>query len=230
MSTDIALTASFYRLLNWFEVNRQRALAIVGGLVLLILVVSYYLWSQDQKKDEASEALSAVTSPDPAGFLKVAGQYPGSAIAPRAVLMAASDYFTTGQYDNAQTQFQRLLQDYPDSPFRAQAYMGLAACADAQGKTADAIQDYKDLMQRYPSDDLIPQVRSALARLYEESGHPEQAIPIYQEQARSQSYNTMGLEANIRLQALLAHHPELASKSAATPAPPANPNPVPTTP
>jgi tetratricopeptide (TPR) repeat protein len=217
MSTDIALTTGFYRFLNWLEANRQRAIAAAGIIAVLALVVSFYLWEQGQKKTEASEALSAITGPDPDAYLKLVAEYPNSDVAPRAVLMAAGDYFTAGRYADAQTQFERLLQDYPDSSLRPQAYFGEASCADAQGKAADAIQDYKDLLARYPSDDLVPQVRSALARLYETQGKPELAVPIYQEQAREESYNSLGLEANVRLQALLAHNPGLAKTAAPAP-------------
>jgi tetratricopeptide (TPR) repeat protein len=223
MSTDIALTTGYYRFMNWLEANRQRAIATVGVIAVLALVVSFYLWNLDQKKTRASEALSAITSPNPDAYLKLVAEYPNSDVAPRAVLMAAGDYFTAGQYADAQTQFGRLLQDYPDSSLRPQAYFGLASCADAQGKADDAIQDYKDLLARYPSDDLVPQVRSALARLYETQGKPELAIPIYQEQAREESYNSLGLEANVRLQALLAHNPGLAKTAAPAPA---SPNPI----
>jgi len=222
MSTDIAITTGFYRFLNWLETNRQRALTGVAAVAVLALVLSFYFWNLGQKKTEASQALSAITRPDPDAFLKLAQQYPGGDVAPRAVLLAAGDYFAAGRYTDAQTQFQRVLQDYPDNPFRPEAYFGVAACADAQGQTDAAIQQYKDLIERYPAHYLIPQVRSALARLYETSGKPELALPIYQQQAREQSGTTLGMESNVRLQALLAQHPELAKTSAvSTP----NPNP-----
>jgi TolA-binding protein len=215
MSTDIAVTTGFIRLLNWLEANRQRVVTGAAAVAVVALAVSFYFWKHNQGEQEASEALSAIVSPNPAAYLKLVEEHPHSAVAPRAVLLAAGDLFAAGQYTDAQAQFNRLLQEYADSPFRPQAYYGLAACTDAQGKTADAVQAYKDLLQRYPSDPLTPHVRSALARLYEAQGKPELAIPIYQQQAREEANSSFGLEANVRLQALLAQNPQLTAKEQA---------------
>ena len=53
------------------------------------------------------------------------------------------------------------------------------------------------------------QARSALARLYEAQNQPDKALQLYRELARSESYSSFGLEAGIRMQDLLAKHPEL---------------------
>lgn len=213
MNTEAAATVGWHRFLNWLEANWKKVLQGAAVAAVVAMAVSYYFWNQGQREIVASEALSNVTGPDTAAaYLKLAGEYPQTAAAPRAVLLAAGDLFMAGRYPDAQTQFERVLRDYPETSFRVQSLLGVAACLDAQGKTADATTRYNELIQRHPNDSASSQARSALARLYEMQNQPDKALQLYQELTRSEAYSSFGLEARIRLEDLLARHPELKAK------------------
>ena len=215
MNTEAAATLGWHRFLNWLESNWKKAAQAAAVVGLVALVVSFYFWRQDQQEIAAGEALSNVTGTGGAeDYLKLAAQFSKTAAAPRAVLLAAGDLFAAGKYADAQAQFERVLHDYPESSFRVQAMLGVAASLDAQGKTADATTRYSDLIQRYPNDAVAAQAKSALARLYEAQNQPDKALQLYQDLARSEAYSSFGLEAGIRMQDLLAKHPELKAKPA----------------
>lgn len=216
MTTEAPTAIHVERSLNWLDTNRNKLIQIAIGVAVVALAVSYYSWSRQQQETNASAALSDVTPGAGAAdaYLKLAGQYPKTAAAPRAVLLAAGDWFAAGKYAEAQAQFERLLRDYSESPFRVQGLLGVAACFDAQGKTADATSRYDEIVKRHPNDTATAQAKSALARLHEAAGKPELALALYEDLQKTEVYNSFGLEANIRRLALLAKHPELAKAKA----------------
>ena len=207
------------RLLAWFETNKTQA--IVGVLVLVVvgLIVSFVIWRRDQQAVQASEALSRVmlgqaTVPNarPAtaeAFLKMASEYPDSRAAARAILMAASDYFVSGKYEDAKIQFERFTREHRDSPLMGQALLGIAACLDAEGKSSEALTAYKDLIDRHPGEAVLPQARFALASLYEAQNQPEKARPLFEEVVRENQYSSVGSEAGMRLEELKIKYPNL---------------------
>ena len=217
MSTDIT-AATEVHLLNWFDKNRARLVQLGGLLAVGALIIGYYFWHKQQSEAAASEAVSKIGSGPYAAeeYLKIATEHPSAPAAQRAVVLAAGEYFAAGKFAEAQTQFERVTKDFAEGPFRIQATLGIAASLDAQGKADEAATRYSDLIQRYPTDPAATQARSALARVYEAQGKFTDALAIYQELARTESYTSFGLEAGVRLQALLAAHPELLPK---TPAP-----------
>jgi predicted negative regulator of RcsB-dependent stress response len=219
------------RLWAWFETNKTQAAAGIVVFLVIALIVSFVIWRRDQQASRAGEALSAVmlgpvTSPNvrpPSAdeFLKMASEYPDSTAAARAIVMAASDYFVDGKFEDARIQFERFTRDHRDSPFMGQALLGVAACLDAEGKTNEAVTAYKDLIDRHPGEAVLPQARFSLACLYEALNQPEKARPLFEDVWREDSGNSIRSEAGMRLEELSIKFPSLMSPV------PASTNPVP---
>lgn len=222
MSTDIATAAEFH-LTGWYEKNKRQLAWGAGIVAVAALAVSFFYWKNGQREVDASEALSNLTPGQSAAqaYLKVSEQYAGTAAAGQALLLAASSSFTEGKYADAQAQFERFMKEQPESPSRPAALLGIAACFAAQGKTTEALQKYQDIAQRFPNDPVTAPAKAALARLHEAQNQFTQALPIYQELARNEVNQSYGLEAMVRMQDLLARHPELASANVAPAAAPA---------
>jgi TolA-binding protein len=202
----------------WFEANKRQTLWGAGAVVVIGLIVSLFVYRQEQAEVTASEALSNATLSQVSGasrtdlaevYLKVAANYPGSQAAGRALLLAAGALFAEGKYAEAKTQFERFNKDYSNSPFRGEALLGIAACLEAQGKTNDAATAYKDLVDRHPGDAVLPQARFALGRLYEAQNKPELARNMFEEVERNNPYGSLGSEAGMRLEELKAKYPTL---------------------
>jgi outer membrane protein assembly factor BamD (BamD/ComL family) len=147
--------------------------------------------------------------------LKVEADFSGTSAAARAVLFAANNAYAEGKMTEAQGLFERFLRDFPESPSRATALLGVASCLDAQGKTADAATRYQEIIQKFTSDAAAPAAKSALARLYEAQNQLQPAMGLYQDLMRTEQNTSYGLESMVRLQNLVARHPEL-TKSPAT--------------
>jgi TolA-binding protein len=224
MSSEVAELPVSHKLWAWFETNRKQAIWGAVIVVALGLIIWFFVWQQGEKEVNASEALSKVSTPaattptakaDPESYLKIASSYPKSSAAARALLLAGGSYFVEGKYAEAKTQFERLARDHQQSPFMGQALLGIAACLDAQGKTNEALTAYKDLADHHPGESVIPQAKFALARMYEAQGKTELARTLFEDLNRADPYGSLGSEAGMRLEELLAKNPGLVQKPVA---------------
>jgi tetratricopeptide (TPR) repeat protein len=208
------------RLWDWFE-TYKRQLGIVGGILAVAgLVIWFILWQREQKQIDAGTALSQVAASQLEGagaraegadaYLKVAKEYPSSVTGARALLLAGGSLFAESKYSDAQPLFERFVREYQGSPFMGEALLGIASCLDAQGKTEQAASAYKDLVTRHPNESFVPQAKFALARLYEAQAKPELARDLYQDIERSAPFTSLGNEAGVRLEELIAKYPNLA--------------------
>src|SRR5437667_12641508 len=172
MEQSSTSTDSLLKFLAWLDRNKRKVGIIAGGVVLVVAIIALVFSYQNQKEVRASEALSNVrkpfnpsvpTPPDIAqAFLKVARDFEGTKAAGRALLEAASLFYTEGNYTNAEAQYRRFLNEYPDSPFLPQGMLGLASTLDAEGRTTDAIAKYEELRRRFPNDSVIDETKLAL--------------------------------------------------------------------
>jgi TolA-binding protein len=208
------------RLWDWLDTYKQQLALVSGVLVVAGLVIWFVLWQHEQKRIDAGVALSKVTagqlegagarSEAPDAYLQVAKNYPNSVTGARALLLAGGSFYTEGKYSDAQSTFERFVREYQGSPFMGEALLGIASCLDAQGKTEQAATAYKDLVTRHPNESFVPQAKFALARVYEAQNKVELARDLYQDIERSAPFTSLGNEAGVRLEELIAKNPKLA--------------------
>jgi predicted negative regulator of RcsB-dependent stress response len=224
MDSEVVQLPVSERLWLWFDTYKKQLAMALAVVVVAALVIWFVIWQRDQKEVEAGAALSQVTTSQLEGankaeaapaYLKIANTYPHSIVGARAVLQAAGALFTEPNYPEAQAQFERFIREYQGSPFMGEALLGVAACLDAEGKTDQAINAYKDLVSHHSTESVIPQAKFSLARLYESQNKPELARDLYQEVERASPFTSLGNEAGVRMEELIAKNPKLA------PAPPA---------
>jgi predicted negative regulator of RcsB-dependent stress response len=226
MESDVTQPALIDKLWVWGEAHKKQI--VIGLVVALVvgLVVALLFTFQNQKQTNANDALSKLASraaspsapgPDADALLKVAADFPGTDAAQRAILLAASDLFANGKYDESRAQFQRFLQEHGDSPFAGQAALGIAATLDAQGKAQDAINAYLGVVDHYQQNwNVGPQAKLALARLFIAQGKLQDARGQLMDLANPRVYpNEIASEANMRLRELFTAHPELIPASPA---------------
>src|SRR4029078_5686083 len=132
MESEATHSAFFYQLYAWFDAHKKQVAWAIGLLLAVGLVIGFVCWRSRATQENANYALSQVISrgwaasqPEaPANFLKVAADYPGSAAAGRALLMAASGFFREGKFSEAEAQCRKYLSEFRGGPFAAQASFG----------------------------------------------------------------------------------------------------------
>lgn len=226
MESDVTQSAFFYKLLAWAETRKKQ---LLGGLVAIVVIglgIAFLITHQSQQQTDASNALSKMVVRNlpgppatPEALLAVAGRYPGTDAGQRAALLAASDLYTQGKYDEARAQFQRFLEEHADSPFTGEAALGVAASLDAQGKAEDAINAYRNVENRFQNWGVVPQAKLALARLLQGQGKLQDAKAELQDVLHTYP-GQMNAEAARQFEDLLAAHPELMPAPAPATVPP----------
>ena len=228
MQANVAPLPVSHRLWAWFEANRKPALGGVAIVILVGLIIGFLAWKHGETDQRAGEELSTITAsqlgvimprPNPAqDLLAISSKYPNTPAGAQSLLLAGTDYFTTGKYSEAQAVFERFVREYRDSEFTGDALLGIAASLEGQGKTDQAIAAYKNLIERHGSDVAVPQAKFALANLYDAQNKPELARDLYEELERN-PYSSIANDAAMRLEELTSKHPNL---GAAMPVPATN--------
>jgi TolA-binding protein len=229
MEIQDAPAAYFFKLWPKIEANWIR-IAMGGGVIIAAaMLISFYSWQRDQKEIVAGRALTQLILSAPRnaadgqaadGFLKVAGDYPGTAAGQRAWLQGATLLFAAGRYADAQTQFQKFLDAHPDGLFAAQAALGVAASLDAQGKMDLAAAAYQRVMKNYSDALTANSAKFALAQIDERQNKFTDALNLYEEIARSDPNDSLGSEAGMRIMELKTKQSALPLTAPVVPAKP----------
>jgi predicted negative regulator of RcsB-dependent stress response len=226
MSSDVSdVSSSWFEVLAWIETHKRTLIWVGVGILAVVIVFVTYRWKVTRTEHVAGEALlklrSSTAAAEPgeaaataADYLKVAGDYPGTAAAERARLLAVGELFTTGKFAEAQAESEKLLRDHADSELAPSAAYGVAASLEAQGKNDEALAAYRNVAGRYPRSALIEESKLAMARIHEAKGQPELALKMYDEIAQPGTMGGASSQAMQRKTQLLAAHPELAKTNA----------------
>src|SRR5690242_16684101 len=118
MELQDAPATYLFKLWPWIETNKVRIASGAGLLLVVTGLISFYSWQREQKEITAGTALTQLMMSDQhnntpaqqaALFLKLARDNQNTAAGQRALLQSATMLFETGQYADAQTQFQQFL-------------------------------------------------------------------------------------------------------------------------
>jgi len=222
----------FFKLWPWIEANKIRLIWGGGIVVIAAGLISYRSYRREQKEFDAGMALTETMMSAPrnttiekqAGlFLKVAGEYSGTAASQRALLQSAAMLFEAQKYADAQAQFQQFLGQYSGSALVAQAALGAAACLDAQGKTDPAAAAYRQIINSYADSPAAIYATFRLAQINEQQGKVTEALKLYENITRTSPNSPLGMEAGIRAMELKVQ--PAATATIPTPATAPKPNP-----
>jgi TolA-binding protein len=227
MELQDAPATYLFKLWPWIETNKVRIASGAGILLVATGLISFYSWQREQKEITAGTALTQLMLSDQhnntsaqqaALFLKLARENQSTAAGQRAFLQSATMLFETGQYADAQSQFQQYLNQYPDNFFAGQAALGVAASLDAQGKTDLAAAAYQRVINNYPDPLVAGYAKYSLAQIDEHQGKSTEALSLYEDIIRSNPNSSLGSGAGLRAMELKMKQPA-ASSAATNPAP-----------
>jgi TolA-binding protein len=211
MQSQDTATVYLFKVWPWIEANIKRIGFGAAFLAILIFLMAFYSWRQNQKEILAGKALTQIiVSPNDQSadaYFKVAADYSATLAGQRAFLQGAAALFAAGKFSDAQTQFQKFLDTYPDSAFTSQANLGVAASLDAQGKLDLAAAAYQRVRSGSSDTPTVNAAKFATARIDEQQGRISDALNLYADIARSNPNNSLGSEAALRAMGLKTKPP-----------------------
>ncbi|HUC85834.1 MAG TPA: tetratricopeptide repeat protein [Candidatus Acidoferrales bacterium] len=214
------------KLWPWLEANKNR---LIGALVAVVVFggILFFMSSERQQRDiAAGQALTALVDNPPAAINssemaasleRVAATYPGTGAGLRARLQAAGALFDSGNYADAQAQFQKYLDTDSTGPFAATAQLGVAACLEAENKLDQAANAYLRVLSAYPGSPFVTQAEFGLGRIAEEQHKFSDAVSYYDKVAAGTMGGTLGQEAALRSSELKLKMAAAVPKPAAAP-------------
>lgn len=166
---------------------RENGMSIlIGAAVAAALFLGWSLYRNHQAQQRTAAATMLFSAQNAEQIQQVINRYPGTPAAPLALLIMAGEAFDQGQYDYAQSLFNRFLQEHPTHELRDQAAFGVIQCIEAAGRTQEALAAYEAFAAAHPGHYLEPAARFARARCIEQMGRLEEARAAYEAFLESQ--------------------------------------------
>jgi len=216
-----------FKLWPWLEANKNRLIGLAVAIVVVAGIL-YFISEQSQQKEmDAGNALTALMlNPGGSGaqlaasLEQVADKYAGTMAGQRARVQAASALFETGNYADAEAQFEKYLQDHSSGPFAATAELGVASSLLAQNKLDAAGAAFQRVISLYASSTCVGEADLGLAEIAVQQKKYSEAASDFEQAARASMGTSLAQEAMMR-------EADLKTKIAAA-APKAEAQPVPT--
>lgn len=212
MSTDAVEQMWVYGVWAWLVANRKRVLTVLAVLAVAGSVMGVMNHQQKLREISAGDSLLKLQmkregKAKAADYASVVEQFPGTAAAERAAIMAATTLFEEGRFADARTGFNDYLASQPDGLFRSTAMLGVAACEDAANEVDKAMASYEQVISTFPNEGVAAQAKLALALILE-SKDLSRAYKLYDEVAKLPGSAFAG-QGRMKAQQLTEEHPEL---------------------
>lgn len=193
--------------------QRIRLYAILGGAVLLVALVTWFLMAAGQRKEafgaRALESARAVAESGDMGaavqqFEQVATTYSGTDAASEARLGVAQARLLAGQAELAIVSLREFIDSKPKERFLAPAHSLLATALENTTKHGEAAVEYR----RASEVESVPYLKATLlldaGRATRAAGDRDGAIAIYREVVEKFGDTAARSEAEVRLLELTA--------------------------
>jgi len=167
----------------WVQANTTRALAIVGGAILVLVLL--WLWSRSNTRQATeadsslSQVIASVAGEQWAPALELAtnlqSRFPGSRSAILSTYLAGMCQLRLGRLPEAEQSMRSYLQAADKAPFyRASAGPALGAALEGQGRFAEAGKLYEESSAAV-EEPLATRLKMDAARAYAAAGSRDQA-------------------------------------------------------
>jgi predicted negative regulator of RcsB-dependent stress response len=207
----------------WPQIEANKNRIITGAIIIAVVILGYsfYSWHNQQNRIAAGEAVTGALVSLPPGsdisqvanmYLGISDQYGSTIAGQRALMQGASALFMAGKYADAQSAFQRYLDNHPDDQFAGQAALGVAKCQESLGKLDAAEGTYQHVINDLADEEAVFAAQFSLAQIYLQQQKNDKAAQLLQKVAQGDRYGALGNEA---AQALY----NMQSRAPAAPAP-----------
>lgn len=211
-SSDPAVAATTIDV-PFFTPQRTRLFAIVGGVILVIAVATWFLMTAGQRKEafaaRALESARAVAETGDIGaavqqFEQVATTYAGTDAGYEATLGIAQARLIAGQSELAISSLEDFIASNPPARFRSPANGLMATALENTGKFAEAAAAYRSASELETVDYLKAILLLDAGRAFRLGGDTASATAAYQEVIDKYGETAARSEAEVRLAELTA--------------------------
>ena len=175
---------------NFIEDNARILMRVAVGVLILIVLVSFYVRSKRSASVEASAMLGEAQLAYNLGDVKrtetvlktLINEYEGVTAAGQGCFFLAKLYWERDDFANAKIYFKKYIDDYAeDDILTAAALAGYADSLIKENNIAEAAKYYEKAGKVNPDDPMTPSYLYSAAWAYLESGKPRKAEELAQE-------------------------------------------------
>lgn len=198
-TSDAGAKKRFLNKLSAFLVKYRIAL-ITGLIVLVVVIVGYFVWTERQGRQRENAALLAEEAQDLSSRWQMAAdseakealesefldsvesilnKYPRQYGAARAQYLRASLYFEQEQWQEALNDFLEVARERARGYLVPLSLFNAAVCQEELGKPEEALAVYQEIARSHPESHLVPHALFSSGRLLEQAGDTEAALAAY---------------------------------------------------
>jgi TolA-binding protein len=180
---DKFVTFSF-KLTEWIQKHLNQVLTVAAAVIVVTAVVVYLVSSQAQRERQASELFGKANLELQSGNISEAvsnlqtlvSRYGSSKMAGQATYYLASAYYYAKDYAQAETWFQKYLDQYDqDILLSSSSQAGIADCHVQMGDYAQAGEEFLKAASMYPASFMAPHYLMAAASAYANADQKDRA-------------------------------------------------------
>ena len=193
------------------EYVKERANLFVSGVlavVVVIVAINYFIESQEADRLKAAALLGDVLmveqGGEPTEAIRLAEElvaaYAGTPAAAQGTVLLANLHYAQGRYAEAQTYYQRYLDNYePVDVLAYAAQSGLGSCLEAEGQLVAAAQHYETYAAQQAGTIREAMARMEAARIYGLAGDSDKQQALLEEVSRTFAQYPIAAQARAAL-------------------------------
>lgn len=93
-------------------------------------------------------------------------KYPQSTLLPIALYSIGDAYFNKGEYDQAVSNYNRVISQYPNTPFVYDAVNGIQYCYVVQDKQDDAVNYLRNFINEHQGFDYVDKIQMKIGEIF----------------------------------------------------------------
>jgi tetratricopeptide (TPR) repeat protein len=179
------LVTTFFQARDYLDDNKKTIIRIGGAAVLIIALVSFWIYSKSSGEYQASYEMGIVLAEAQTGdpvslagkFEQIADRYRGTAAGNEALLFAAQMHLMADKSQNAIAAYELYLDKGRHSPYLfTSALVGKAACLEDLNRYTEAADAYLEAATATKGFFLAPRFHLDAARCYRLAGDRDEAV------------------------------------------------------
>ena len=208
MKEDKLVTTTF-KFTEYVQKHSREFLIAGAGVVVVILVVLFVIYSNKGRNQKAAELLGKARVELESGEFQVATtdlqtiwrSYKGTDAAQEALYLLGNAYYYGKDYDQALRYFQEFVSRYPkaDPLLLSGAYSGIGDCHVQKKEYGQAAESYQQAASKIKDDLVIPSLLLSAAQAYSYANQQDKAKELYERIITKYSNSKVVTQARLEL-------------------------------